>query len=187
MPPAATATRVVTTTPDGAEDGHTSSTKPGASASAAVNGTATNDEPLMSQLAPRSGPSDNQGAGPTPSKEISHMPRAPRVCSEADCIQLAYHPQRYCPQHQTSGWARSPRTASSRHASTAEWKRTRVRILRRDNNTCRIQGPRCTTQATAVDHIKPVSLGGTDDPNNLQSACHACHTWKTAQEGARAR
>ncbi|WP_236740126.1 HNH endonuclease [Mycobacteroides abscessus] len=35
--------------------------------------------------------------------------------------------------------------------------------------------------------MKPVSLGGTDDPNNLQSACHACHTWKTAQEGARAR
>lgn len=29
MPPAATATGVVTTTPDGAEDGHTSRTKPG--------------------------------------------------------------------------------------------------------------------------------------------------------------
>ncbi|EUA83386.1 hypothetical protein I541_0165 [Mycobacteroides abscessus] len=29
MPPAATATCVVTTTPDGAEDGHTSRTKPG--------------------------------------------------------------------------------------------------------------------------------------------------------------
>lgn len=34
--------------------------------------------------------------------------------------------------------------------------------------------------ATAVDHIVPISRGGARlDPANLQSACWACHSWKT--------
>ncbi len=65
MPPAATATRVVTTTPDGAEDGHTSSTNPGPPTCV--------PRPRVMPHRRATGPalwsSDNQGAGPTPSKE----------------------------------------------------------------------------------------------------------------------
>lgn len=38
------------------------------------------------------------------------------------------------------------------------------------------------TTATEVDHIVPVSQGGSDDLSNLQSLCHACHLSKTRQE-----
>ncbi|MET5012162.1 HNH endonuclease signature motif containing protein, partial [Burkholderia pseudomallei] len=43
------------------------------------------------------------------------------------------------------------------------------------------------TPAVAVDHIAPKAEGGTDDDDNLQSICKACHDVKTAAENQRAR
>jgi 5-methylcytosine-specific restriction enzyme A len=37
--------------------------------------------------------------------------------------------------------------------------------------------------ATDVDHIKPKRDGGTDDADNLQALCHACHSAKTGAGG----
>lgn len=39
-----------------------------------------------------------------------------------------------------------------------------------------------TVPATDVDHITPLSRGGTNDPANLQSLCHSCHSSKTGRE-----
>jgi 5-methylcytosine-specific restriction protein A len=39
--------------------------------------------------------------------------------------------------------------------------------------------------ATHVDHIKPKAHGGTDDDDNLESLCAACHRAKTATERLR--
>lgn len=68
------------------------------------------------------------------------------------------------------------------------WRRLRQRILERDCYlclTCQAQGR--VTEATAVDHVTPVSKGGSDDPNNLASICDPCHALKTlADEGRRA-
>jgi 5-methylcytosine-specific restriction protein A len=36
--------------------------------------------------------------------------------------------------------------------------------------------------STDVDHIIPREAGGSDDDENLQGLCHACHSRKTAQE-----
>lgn len=36
--------------------------------------------------------------------------------------------------------------------------------------------------AYAVDHIKPKARGGTDDLENLEAICKACHARKTATE-----
>lgn len=33
-----------------------------------------------------------------------------------------------------------------------------------------------------VDHVVPVALGGTDDPDNLETACSACHKRKSGGE-----
>ena len=33
-----------------------------------------------------------------------------------------------------------------------------------------------------VDHIIPVSQGGTDERDNLQGACHDCHEEKTCND-----
>jgi len=37
--------------------------------------------------------------------------------------------------------------------------------------------------ATIVDHIRPMSMGGTHEWSNLQSLCHSCHTKKTQRWG----
>jgi hypothetical protein len=56
------------------------------------------------------------------------------------------------------------------------WQRIRRQILARDAHTCQIRGSRCTTTATEVDHIVPVSQGGAwYDPLNLRGACQACN------------
>lgn len=36
----------------------------------------------------------------------------------------------------------------------------------------------CGGVASGVDHVLPVSRGGTDDPKNLVPACHACNASK---------
>lgn len=65
------------------------------------------------------------------------------------------------------------------------WRRLRDEILLRDAYTCRSCG--LVSQHLEVDHIINVAQGGTDDPNNLQCLCPACHRSKTARESAAAR
>jgi hypothetical protein len=53
-------------------------------------------------------------------------------------------------------------------------------IKRRDPNcTLKLEG--CTGKSQTADHIKPVEDGGTNLPNNLQGACHACN-WKRGKK-----
>lgn len=55
----------------------------------------------------------------------------------------------------------------------------------RDKGLCQPCGAQNrVSPATEVDHIAPKSQGGTDDPNNLQSICSACHKIKTAFESS---
>ena len=59
---------------------------------------------------------------------------------------------------------------------TAEWRKLRVEILRRDQNTCYICG---TPNANEVDHIRPRSKGGAEyDPENLAAICRRCNLLK---------
>lgn len=65
------------------------------------------------------------------------------------------------------------------------WECTRRRILRRDRNICHVCG---RGGALSVDHIVPVSQGGTEDDSNL-AAIHEtpCHERKTAREANAAK
>jgi hypothetical protein len=54
------------------------------------------------------------------------------------------------------------------------WEVLRRAILLRDGNLCRY----CGTDATHVDHIVPVTKGGTHEPENLVSACEHCNKSK---------
>ena len=66
--------------------------------------------------------------------------------------------------------------ASSRYYRDPRWRRVRARVLERDDHRCQIHGPRCTVQATQVDHIIPLSLGGRWlDPTNLRASCANCN------------
>ena len=55
-----------------------------------------------------------------------------------------------------------------------DWAATRLQILERDNYACRY----CGKDATHVDHILPVSRGGTNDHENLAASCAHCNLSK---------
>lgn len=57
-------------------------------------------------------------------------------------------------------------------------KRTRYEVLKRDNHTCRYCGASAPDAKLTVDHVLPVSLGGTDTPDNLVAACQDCNYGK---------
>jgi 5-methylcytosine-specific restriction protein A len=63
------------------------------------------------------------------------------------------------------------------------WRRKRDQVMQRDKFMCqceRCQGKRLP--AHEVDHIVPLSQGGTDDPKNLRAVNRECHKAKTARE-----
>lgn len=57
-------------------------------------------------------------------------------------------------------------------------KRTRFEVLRRDEYTCRYC--RSTENQLTVDHVTPVSLGGSDSPDNLVACCKDCNSGKAS-------
>lgn len=59
-------------------------------------------------------------------------------------------------------------------------QRLRYEILRRDNHACRYCGATAPDVKLTVDHVVPVSLGGTDEPGNLVAACGPCNSGKSA-------
>ena len=65
----------------------------------------------------------------------------------------------------------------------SSWYRVRWAILLRDDFTCRYCGQFAPNVMLHVDHIRPVTEGGTDDHSNLITACTACNQGK---EGFRA-
>lgn len=59
-------------------------------------------------------------------------------------------------------------------------QRLRYEILRRDNHACRYCGATAPNVKLNVDHVIPTSLGGSDKPDNLVSACADCNGGKTS-------
>jgi hypothetical protein len=59
-------------------------------------------------------------------------------------------------------------------------KRLRYEVLRRDNHACRYCGAAAPDAKLTVDHVLPVTLGGTDEPGNLVAACFDCNSGKAA-------
>ena len=59
-------------------------------------------------------------------------------------------------------------------------KRLRYEILKRDNHACRYCGCRAPEVKLTVDHVLPVALGGSDEPENLVAACRDCNSGKSS-------
>jgi 5-methylcytosine-specific restriction protein A len=114
------------------------------------------------------------------------MPRARKFCGRNGCRTLVTPPRKHC--EACSGWATSPKTASSQATDRHHWRSViRPAALKRDNYRCQLAIPGlCVGTATEVDHIIEVSDGGTDTLENAQSSCRRCHARKTAQHAARA-
>ncbi len=114
--------------------------------------------------------------------------KVPRPCRAAGCNGKTTERHGYCPEHEhmAVGWNERRKGKSGRGGRP--WRRKREAVLQRDRylcQPCQINGR--ATPATEVDHIKPVSEGGTDSMFNLVSVCRSCHQAKTQAESARAK
>lgn len=70
----------------------------------------------------------------------------------------------------------------------SQWDKLRKLVLEFDKYLCQpCKRAGRVTPATEVDHIKPKSLGGEDDADNLESICTDCHKDKTQREAAEAQ
>lgn len=57
-------------------------------------------------------------------------------------------------------------------------KRVRFEIFKRDSFTCLYCGSRPPEVVLEIDHVIPISKGGTSDPCNLATSCNACNNGK---------
>ena len=64
-----------------------------------------------------------------------------------------------------------------RRYGSKEWKRLRRVVLHRDQYECLVRGPRCTSRATTVHHLKPSSQRPDLfwEPSNLIASCGPCN------------
>ncbi|HNQ78219.1 MAG TPA: HNH endonuclease [Acidobacteriota bacterium] len=58
-------------------------------------------------------------------------------------------------------------------------KKTRFEVFKRDSFKCQYCGAVAPNVLLVIDHIKPVSLGGTNDLINLITACQPCNAGKS--------
>jgi len=58
--------------------------------------------------------------------------------------------------------------------NSAYYKRVRTEVLQRDYFTCHY----CSQPATTIDHLIPISKGGTDEASNCVAACVQCNSGK---------
>ena len=83
------------------------------------------------------------------------------------------------------GWHRESRQS---RGYGRQWEKARAAAMRRDMHLCQpCKRAGRITVATECDHIVPKAKGGTDDHDNLQAICTACHKDKTAREAAEAQ
>jgi len=58
-------------------------------------------------------------------------------------------------------------------------KRLRFEIIKRDGFRCRYCGCSAMREPLEIDHVVPRAGGGTDDPENLITACWSCNRGKS--------
>ncbi len=60
-----------------------------------------------------------------------------------------------------------------------EWRPLRTLIFERDDYTCRY----CSTRGGRLecDHVTPISRGGSNEPDNLVTACFTCNRAKRSK------
>jgi 5-methylcytosine-specific restriction protein A len=83
-------------------------------------------------------------------------------------------------------WVRPTKYTDTRLRGRAG-QRERARILAEEPTCRRCDEVDIVTPSEEVDHIVPLSLGGTEARANKQALCKPCHKAKTAIEAAAAR
>lgn len=117
-----------------------------------------------------------EGASPLMAKACGH-PGCPGLVTRKGASR--------CPTHDPGPWGGPTLDERRARTKTPEHRRDRAIVKARDHATCYI----CATHDPQgqMDHVIPVTEGGTDDLTNKAWICSPCHATKSAQEGARAR
>lgn len=105
----------------------------------------------------------------------------PTPCAQPGCPAIGR--ERYCPIHARAARRREDqnRPSPALRGYDARWRRIRAVFLA----THRICGQCSKAQATEVDHIIPLSQGGTDADSNLRARCKSCHSRRTMRDQGR--
>ncbi|MFI5877545.1 HNH endonuclease [Streptomyces sp. NPDC051445] len=110
---------------------------------------------------------------------MSRVPRAASICYVRGCTKRTTYRGR-CPEHAPPAWETVSARNRLRGPEQRVWDRVvRPRALVRDGFACVLCGAR---EGLEVDHVVPVSRGGSWTLENAQTLCQACHTEKSARD-----
>ncbi|WP_431980020.1 HNH endonuclease [Streptomyces qinglanensis] len=114
------------------------------------------------------------------------MPDAPPTrCTDPECHEYATHRGR-CDQHQPIPWAGRDDKAARYGISSGRWRTLKRKVTARDHGCCYRCGAEPTDSPHALDHVIPISEGGSrTDLNNLGLICTPCDAIKSAAEALR--
>jgi 5-methylcytosine-specific restriction endonuclease McrA len=90
-------------------------------------------------------------------------------------IEAAQKPER------SSAAIRQARYRELRDLNERSWFDLRMRVIKRDGKTCAYCNKKLTRSQISVDHITPVSKGGTNDLSNLAISCRECNSSKSGK------
>ena len=98
------------------------------------------------------------------------------------------------PKHKRKSWMpKKVKTHTRQHDNSAfyhskQWRMTRNHYIKKNPLCEECMRNDMVTGGNCVDHIKPMSVGGSKiDESNLQTLCNGCHAKKSAQESTEYR
>ncbi|WP_422398452.1 HNH endonuclease [Teredinibacter turnerae] len=114
--------------------------------------------------------------------------KPPYFCARCKCVHAGV-----CAAKPKHNWSQRKRSRSGRGGRP--WERKRKAVFERDKYLCQKHLERGALVAVTLhgddagicDHKVPLSEGGTDDEDNLQTLCKECSGDKTKAESARGR
>ncbi len=90
-----------------------------------------------------------------------------------------------CEKHKRTEWAKKP--DAPRRITGRRLQAARDELFRRDPLCAWCKAKGLVRLATQRDHIRPLSEGGEDVPENTQGLCDDCHAEKSLAERVRAQ
>jgi len=106
---------------------------------------------------------------------VHKMQHNTKLC-EVEVIELVpYYLQKTIPASTDlswHGWVYGGEPTPTNDYDTAEWRKLRTTVLKRDKHKCQECG---TNKCLTVHHVKPRQGGGKNEARNLITLCSKCH------------